>query len=168
MIAPPDTATGELARFLAELPARLDDRLLDLSARYTLDTLGCMVFGAGQPWSQAAAANALATGGNGLSTVVGSASSTTPAMAAFANGAAAHAFELDDVHEEAISHPGAVVVPAALAMAEELGASVDELLRAIAVGYEAMGRAGIAVGPSSHMLGGFHRTSFEAKSLKGH
>ena len=42
-------------------------------------------------------------------------------MAAFANGAAAHAFELDDVHEEAISHPGAVVVPAAMAVAETIG-----------------------------------------------
>ena len=72
---------------------------------------------------------------------------------------ASHAFELDDVHEEAISHPGAVVVPAALALAEQTDASVGELLEAVAVGYEAMGRAGIAVGPAAHMLGGFHPTS---------
>jgi len=84
---------------------------------------------------------------------------TTPAMAALANGAAAHAFELDDVHEEAISHPGAVIVPAALALAEELDASCAEMLEAVVVGYEAMGRAGIAVGPAAHMLGGFHPTS---------
>ena len=71
----------------------------------------------------------------------------------------AHAFELDDVHEEAISHPGAVVVPAALALAEDLGATGPAFLDAVAVGYEAMGRAGIAVGPSAHMLGGFHPTS---------
>ena len=80
-------------------------------------------------------------------------------MAAFANGASAHAFELDDVHEEAISHPGAVVVPAALALAEDLGASNLDLSEAIVIGYEAMGRAGIAVGPASHMLSGFHPTS---------
>ncbi len=159
MTARPDTLTGELAEFLVGLPPTLDDRLLELAGRYTLDTLGCIVFGADQPWSRAAATHALTTGGDGRSAVIGAESSTTPAMAAFANGAAAHAFELDDVHEEAISHPGAVVVPAALAVAEETGATVDELLIAIAVGYEAMGRAGIAVGPASHMLGGFHPTS---------
>jgi 2-methylcitrate dehydratase PrpD len=80
-------------------------------------------------------------------------------MAALANGAAAHAFELDDVHEEAISHPGAVVVPATLALAAETGASGRDVLEAIVIGYEAMGRAGIAVGPSAHMLRGFHPTS---------
>jgi 2-methylcitrate dehydratase PrpD len=80
-------------------------------------------------------------------------------MAALANGASAHAFEIDDVHEEAVSHPGAVVVPAALAVAEETGASGLALLEAVVVGYEAMGRAGLAVGPVSHMLAGFHPTS---------
>ncbi|MGI9597918.1 MAG: MmgE/PrpD family protein, partial [Acidimicrobiales bacterium] len=123
------------------------------------DTVGAMVYGANQPWTRAAHTHALATGGEGPSTVIGAGRSTTPAMAAFANGCAAHAFELDDLHEEAISHPGAVVVPAALALAEERGSSGRDLLEAVVIGYEAMGRAGIAVGPSSHMLGGFHPTS---------
>tara|TARA_Y100000588_G_scaffold358365_1_gene416438 strand:+ start:1886 stop:3022 length:1137 start_codon:yes stop_codon:yes gene_type:complete len=80
-------------------------------------------------------------------------------MTALANGASGHAFELDDVHEEAINHPGAVVIPAALALAEDLNCSGRDLLEAIVIGYEAMGRAGIAVGPTSHMLAGFHPTS---------
>ena len=83
----------------------------------------------------------------------------TEIMAAFANGAAAHAFELDDVHEEAVNHPGAVVVPAALAVAEDLDASGLAFLEAVVIGYEAMSRAGLAVGPVSHMLAGFHPTS---------
>ena len=61
--------------------------------------------------------------------------------------------------EYPISHPGAVVVPAALALAEELGATNLDLTEAIVIGYEAMGRAGIAVGPATHMLSGFHPTS---------
>ena len=124
-----------------------------------LDTVGAMVHGADQPWTRAAHAHALATGGEGRSTVIGAGRSTTPAMAALANGCGAHAFELDDVHEEAISHPGAVVVPAALALAQAGGATGRDLLEAVVIGYEAMGRAGIAVGPSAHMLGGFHPTS---------
>jgi len=158
----PEVASAELAGFLAGLRDRtgaVEPRLLQRADDALLDTIGCIVFGARQPWTAAAHRHALATGADGPCTVIGAERATTPAMAAFANGAAAHAFELDDVHEEAISHPGAVVVPAALAVAEHLGASGRALLEAIVIGYEAMGRAGIAVGPASHMLGGFHPTS---------
>ena len=158
-MAQSESLTRDLADFLAGLRGRVDERLLGQSVNALIDTLGCMAFGAGQPWSQAAIAHALAAGGEGSATVVGQGAKTTPAMAAFANGSAAHAFELDDVHEEAISHPGAVVVPAALALAEELGATNLDLGEAIVIGYEAMGRAGIAVGPATHMLAGFHPTS---------
>lgn len=155
----PESLTRDLADFLTGLHGRVDGRLLSSSVDALIDTLGCMVFGATQTWSQAAIAHALASGGEGSATVIGQASKTSPAMAAFANGSSAHAFELDDVHEEAISHPGAVVVPAALALAEDLGASNLELTEAVVIGYEAMGRAGIAVGPAAHMLAGFHPTS---------
>ncbi len=149
----------ELAEFLAGLSGRVDNRLTALATDYLVDTLGCMVFGATQPWSQAVIGHALATGAEGPCSVIGTAATTTPTMAALANGASAHAFELDDVHEEAISHPGAVVVPAALAVGQSTGASAGDVLEAVVIGYEAMGRAGIAVGPASHMLGGFHPTS---------
>ena len=158
MSDPAVTRSRELADFLADV--KFDDRLLALTQGYVLDTLACIMFGARQPWSKVAAAHALRTGGEGRSTVFGAEEArTTPAMAAFANGAAGHAFELDDVHEEAISHPGAVVIPAALALVEDLGSSGAAFLDAVAVGYESMGRAGIAVGPLTHMLGGFHPTS---------
>ena len=46
------------------------------------------------------------------------------------------------------------------------------LLEAVVVGYEAMARAGLAVGPVSHMLAGFHPTSmsgvFGAAAAAGH
>ena len=151
----------ELADFLAGLALIVDGRLTALATDYLVDTLGCIVFGSQQPWSQAVIGHALATGAEGPCTVIGSppAGSTTPSMAALANGASAHAFELDDVHEEAISHPGAVVVPAALSVGQSIDASVADVLEAVVIGYEAMGRAGIAVGPASHMLRGFHPTS---------
>lgn len=155
----PLSPTRDLADFLAGLQGRVDERLLAKSKDALIDTLGCILFGTTQPWSQAALAYALASGGSGTATVVGQGAKTSAAMAAFANGASAHAFELDDVHEEAISHPGAVVVPAALALAEASAATNRDLCEAIVIGYEAMGRAGIAVGPATHMLAGFHPTS---------
>ena len=153
------TATRELGGFLTDPELRISDDHIDRAVDCLVDTLGCIVFGAGQPWSQRAAAHARRTGGDGgPCPVVGSGFATSAPMAAFANGASGHAFELDDVHEEAISHPGAVVIPAVLAIAAETGASGLAVLEAIVVGYEAMGRAGIAVGPASHMLAGYHPT----------
>ena len=151
--------SAELAEFLSGLRGDVAPARLAAASNCVIDTLGAIAYGSAQPWSMAAARHALATGGGGACTVVGLADRASPAMAAFANGTAAHAFELDDVHEEAVNHPGAVVVPAALAVAEETSASGLALLEAVVVGYEAMARAGLAVGPISHMLAGFHPTS---------
>ncbi|MEC7916928.1 MAG: MmgE/PrpD family protein [Actinomycetota bacterium] len=151
--------TGQLADFLTQLNGSVEQRLLELATTRFVDTSASIIFGAEQPWSRSVIEHALASGASGNSTVVGRLETTTPTMAALANGASAHAFELDDVHEEAISHPGAVVIPVALALAEDLNRSGPDLLEAIVIGYEAMGRAGIAVGPASHMLAGFHPTS---------
>ena len=151
--------SAELAEFLSSLAGRIAPERIAVAGNCVIDTLGAIAYGVDQPWSLAAARHALATGGGGACTVVGWDEGASPAMAAFANGTAAHAFELDDVHEEAVNHPGAVVVPAALAVAEELDASGLAFLEAVVVGYEAMARAGLAVGPVSHMLAGFHPTS---------
>ena len=163
--------SAELAGFLSGLHGRVGPAHMAAAANCVIDTLGCIAYGADQPWSRAGARHALATG-PGACTVVGWPDRASSAMAAFANGAAAHAFELDDVHEEAVNHPGAVVVPAALAVAEEFDASGPAFLEAVVAGYEAMGRAGLAVGPVSHMLAGFHPTSmsgvFGAAAAAGH
>ncbi len=58
------------------------------------------------------------------------------AGAALANSAAASALDLDDGHRAAAGHPGAAIIPAALAAAQETGANGPELLAAITLGYE--------------------------------
>ncbi len=65
------------------------------------------------------------------------------AGAAFANGVLANALDFDDGHRLVKGHPGANVVPAALAVAEQAGAPTEELLAAVAVGYEIAIRAGV-------------------------
>ena len=157
--SPEGSLSARLATFLAGVRSQVAPAHLAAACNCVIDTIAAVAYGAGQPWSRAGARHALVTGPGGACTVVGWPDRASPAMAAFANGTAAHAFELDDVHEEAVNHPGAVVVPAALAVAEELDASGLALLEAVVAGYEAMGRAGLAVGPVSHMLAGFHPTS---------
>ena len=54
----------------------------------------------------------------------------------FLNSYAAAYFDMDDGHRAAQGHPGAAVVPAALCVAHQLGATGRALLEAIVVGYE--------------------------------
>jgi 2-methylcitrate dehydratase PrpD len=78
--------------------------------------------------------------------------------AALAGGTAAHAEELDDYGLS--GHPGAVVVPAALAAAQLRPCSGSELLEAIVVGYEAADRVTAALGGYQlHNAAGWHSTA---------
>jgi 2-methylcitrate dehydratase PrpD len=123
-----------------------------------LDYCGVTLFGMGREWSQMVCEAVKELDGSGPCTVIGMPWRTTAPFAALANGTAAHAFELDDCHELSVSHPGAVVISAALAAGEVAGASGADLVEAVVGGYEVMGRAGAAVG-TSHIMRGFHPTA---------
>jgi 2-methylcitrate dehydratase PrpD len=62
--------------------------------------------------------------------------------AAFANGVAANALDIDDCGLYTWGHPGAQVFPTALAVSEKLKASGAVMLAATVVGYEVMFRTG--------------------------
>ncbi|NKZ73882.1 hypothetical protein GS934_02320 [Rhodococcus hoagii] len=64
--------------------------------------------------------------------------------AALANGTVMNAVDYDDGHALAKGHPGAVIIPAALAAAEATGAGHEEFLLATLIGYEVGIRAAIA------------------------
>lgn len=66
--------------------------------------------------------------------------------AALINGSAAHTVEVDDIFRDGIYHPGAPTIAAALALAQANGASGEQLLRAVIVGYEISTRIGAAMG----------------------
>src|SRR5439155_7945637 len=70
--------------------------------------------------------------------------------AALLNGTAAHVVEFDDIFRDAIYHPGAPVVAAALAAAQEAGASGEQLIRAVVVGYEISTRIAVALTPAHY------------------
>ncbi|MCS7139816.1 MAG: MmgE/PrpD family protein [Candidatus Nezhaarchaeota archaeon] len=70
--------------------------------------------------------------------------------AAYVNGVISHMIELDDIHREAIIHPGVPVIPAALALSEKLGRSGETLVEAVIAGYEVEIAIGKAVNPSHY------------------
>jgi 2-methylcitrate dehydratase PrpD len=70
----------------------------------------------------------------------------TSRAAALIQGAAAHAAEVDDSFRDAMYHPGAATIAAALATAHAQGASGETLLRAVVAGYEISTRIGVTMG----------------------
>ncbi|MDK3022000.1 MmgE/PrpD family protein [Cupriavidus taiwanensis] len=70
----------------------------------------------------------------------------TARAAALLNGAAAHAAEIDDSFRDAMYHPGAATIAAAIAAAQDVGASGETLLKGIVVGYEVSTRIGVVLG----------------------
>jgi 2-methylcitrate dehydratase PrpD len=153
------TAAERLARLCADLrwgslPALVRQRSREL----VLDLLGVALRGSVEPSTAPGAALAGQASTGGGASVVGHGFATGSAWAALANGTAAHAIEMDDVTTESSLHPGAVVVPAALAVAEERGASGVRFLEAVVAGYEVVIRAGNALNAAAAYRRGFHPT----------
>ncbi|MBI3709632.1 MAG: MmgE/PrpD family protein [Proteobacteria bacterium] len=88
--------------------------------------------------------------GHGRAVLYPSARRATPLAAALINGTASHTVEFDDIFRDAIYHPGAPTIAAALAVAQARGATGDAFLRAVIVGYEVSTRIGVAVQPSHY------------------
>lgn len=130
----------------AALGRALPDEVAEKTRHHLLDTLAAVVSGARMVPGRAGLAYVRTQGGRREASVLAARHRTSAVYAALANGMAAHADETDDSHQFSLTHPGCGVVPAALAMAEREGATGTALLRAVALGYEATARTGIALG----------------------
>src|SRR5687768_5391416 len=157
---PINTPTRELAGWISRLRhADLTPRTREVVRTLLLDTLGCGVYGYETPW--AATLLKWAPAGAPLKAAATLWGETGPSLhasdAALVNGTSIHAFELDDYHQAKL-HAGAVVIPAAVAIAEKLGSDGKALVTAIAAGYEVMIRSSLALDPSAARLRGWHIT----------
>ncbi len=79
-----------------------------------------------------------------------------PEAAALLGGAAAHSLDFDDTHARAQLHPGAAVIPAALAAAQMVRCDGPTLLAGIVAGYEVMIRIALGLPPLAHSQRGYH------------
>jgi 2-methylcitrate dehydratase PrpD len=150
--------TVRLAEYAAalryeDLPIEIVRRAKDCIA----DTVAAIICGSALPWSQIVIRYAERTGPGGKSRILGHHGAAVQAnAAALANGALAHAFELDALTRPgAGAHPGATVLPPALAVAQEHGADGRALIAAFVAGNEVMIRIGRATGHTNEARG-FH------------
>lgn len=148
-----------LGAFVADLQiGDLPEDVVQHAQECLLDTLGCGLFGSTLRWSRILRATLASVDEGRASAVWGTGERLSAPHGALANGAAVHAFELDDLHKESILHPGSVVTPAAFAAADLCGGVTGaRLLVALVVGYEVGARVGMTVG-TAHLLQGWHPT----------
>jgi 2-methylcitrate dehydratase PrpD len=148
------STTRTLAEFAVGL--RYEDLPEDIIAnakRCILDSLGCGVYGSTKPWSQSVARVVKRLGQAKTASAWGMKFRADPLGATFINGTSAQGFELDDCHDQSMSHYGAGVVPSVIAAAEALGKfDGKQVILATVVGYELGTRIGNTVSPSA-----FHR-----------
>jgi len=152
----PSAALAQFAATLQyeDIPGAVVDRCEDLF----LDTVGSILAGSTSKPVKAMATFANQMGpSDGPSEDLVQRTKTTPYFAAMVNAASAHVAEQDDVHNGAVFHPGAVVFPPALAVAQAIGASGKAFITACVAGYEVGIRVGEFLGRSHYKI--FHTTA---------
>jgi 2-methylcitrate dehydratase PrpD len=135
-------AEAAAATSWAQAPAEVRARVVELVG----DVLAVTAFGSARAELVDLTASFAASTPVGAATAVGSARGWPAATAAFLNGCAVAADQLQDGHRPARGHPASHTVPAALAVAEEHALSVGEFLSAVLAGYEVGTRLGQAMG----------------------
>src|SRR5258708_24977369 len=146
--------TATLARYAANL--RYEDipqQVLERARNAICDAVGATIFGYRLPWSQMIVDYAKTYGPGGRSRILGPGAGLVQApMAAFSNGALAHAFELDGSTKPSVGvHPCATIFPAALRVAPERRFGGRDLITAFVAATEGTLRIGHATQDSNQM-----------------
>jgi 2-methylcitrate dehydratase PrpD len=157
------SATGELIALIRNMDsASLPDAVIAQAKRCVLDLLAVAIAGSRTDMARVSTSSALKQFGPGEATLIGSPFQLNEVGATWVNSTCASALDMDDGHRLAMGHPGAAVIPTALAVAETTGASGREFMAAIVAGYEMAVRVSTAMLPdyragrySTGIWGGF-------------
>ena len=145
-----------VVRLIRELRfEHLDDAAHAGVNRLMRDQIALQIGTSRMPWSRQLLEYVATQHRPGRSRVAASPLAMSAPDAAFVNGSYGHGFEYDDAHGPSASHPGSCVIPAALAIGEELGASLEEVITALVAGYEVYTRIGVLAAPDL-LRRGFH------------
>src|SRR6478609_4070728 len=117
------TAVARLAEFAAAVVARPPEDALDDARQRLLDVVGISVAALDTAPAKVVRTLARRWDGQPAAAAIGLDLDVPAPSAALVNGTLAHALDFDDTHVPSILHPSASVVPAALAAAEDAGAT---------------------------------------------
>jgi 2-methylcitrate dehydratase PrpD len=130
----------------------LKKELLDYTCLVFLDTLGAIIAGGLNGKEVRKMAEMVSTTPGKAVLLVDNLPRSIASHAALVNGCAGTWLELEEGNRHARGHPAIHILPAALAMAQELNSSGTELLNAFFVGYETASR----IGAHAAMRPGYH------------
>ena len=134
------TLERAIAEFVVNFSAKdIDGEALGTAKALIKDQLAIQLGASQLPWSRQLR-SFMRKPRPGRSTVAAESARMDAADAAYLNASYGHGFEYDDVAGNA--HPGCCVVPVALAVAEEVGATLEQMLIAMVAGYEVYVRIG--------------------------
>ncbi len=140
-------AMATLSAYMSEARSRaLPAEATEKSKDHILDTLAAIISGSELAPGQFAIRFSRAHPAEKVATVAASDVVCGAIEAAFANAMLAHSDETDDSHAPSQSHPGASVIPSALAVGEQFGIDGAQFLRAVALGYDVGTRFTMTVG----------------------
>ncbi len=129
-------------RFEAIRYDALPKKTIEKAKTAILNFFGGSLAGADAPLTMAEKAVWESQNCSGDCVILGYRGRTSPLAAASVNALMAQIFLIEDCHENTISHPGVVVIPIAMALGQSLNASGKQIVEAIVVGYESIGRIG--------------------------
>lgn len=156
MSTPPVTDT--LARFVSATDlSTMSGKTLANAKMHILDTLGVALAGVSTEVAGIALEYCQGLGAAAEASIWGSRAQASVTTAAFANGLLAHALDYDDwdafIH---VGHPSSMTVGAALPLAEQIGATGRDFLKAYVLGIEVICK--IAANAPNVQDRGFHST----------
>ena len=126
-----------LTKYISEALTHELPKKTQVNTRYhLLDTMIAILTGRLLPPGQKGFEFSKKQGGPQESTLLGNNIKVSAINAGFGNGMAAHANETDDSHTVGRFHPGCAIVPATLAIAEKENSNCEDILKAIALGYD--------------------------------
>ena len=131
---------------------------IDAAKAAITDCLGCALAGSRELLADVLCDYVTDLGAKPVATVIGRQFKTSSLEAALVNGAMSHALDYDDVTFITKTHPSAALIPGALPLAEEVGASGGELLLAYLLGFEVACAVGEAISPAYFDDLGWHPT----------
>lgn len=153
------TASHELYRFALGLqPESIPVSVIEAAKLHILDGVGVGFAASTVPLYRGWADGAARIGGAGSASVFGHSDGLCATAAAMANGALMHSLEYDDTHIASVVHGGAVAVPVALAIAQEMNASGGDLIAGYLAAWEVMIRLGLSA-PGAFQANGFQITA---------
>lgn len=135
----------EISRFICN--TRFEDLppgVVDRCKRLIADCFAIITAGNQSDELKALATSYLKHARLGSSWVIGTGHRAAARDAGFLNGIASTWHDFDEGSTIAYSHPGSQTIPAAVAVAQELGVSGRDLLLAVVLGYETSARVGMA------------------------